>query len=156
MTPASPPIAPYGVKPGTKYCQSCGTPNDPNASYCVRCGSVSFGTGAAHSISRPLGVTVLAILQMLASLVTIFVGLTIGAIFPFIGGLFSLFVIGVGVITLLLAIALFSGRNWARILNMIFAVIDLFNFPIGTIIGIIFLIYFTRPGVVAYFRQPRA
>lgn len=103
----------------------------------------------------PAGVAILAILQMLGSLLTIFVGLTAGAIIPVFGPAFGLVVAGIGFITLICAIALFTGRNWARILNMVFAAINLISFPIGTIIGIIFLIYFTRPHVVAYFKQPR-
>ncbi len=46
---------------------------------------------------------------------------------------------------------MFTGKNWARILAMIAAVIELFEVPVGTILGIIMLYYFTRPNVKAYF-----
>lgn len=153
-TPPQPPT-PYAGSSNAKYCQKCGAPNDPNAAYCQQCGDVNFGQFPPGRIERPVGVTIIAILQILASLGSIGVGLFIGAILPGFGGLFGGIIIGLGVITLLIAIALFTGRNWARILNIVFAVIDLINFPIGTIIGIIFLIYLTRPRVVAYFKQAR-
>lgn len=160
MTPTPQPVppqppTPYAGSSNAKYCQKCGAPNDPNAAYCTQCGDVNFGQFPPGRIERPVGVTVIAILQILASLGTIAAGFFIGAIIPVFGGAFGLFIIAIGVITLLIAIALFTGRNWARLLNIVFAVIDLINFPIGTIIGIIFLIYLTRPRVVAYFKQPR-
>lgn len=155
MTPAPAPPAPVSSGSNPKFCQKCGAPNDPNAAYCVQCGNGYFGAAPVSSIERPLGVTVLAILQILGSLGTIAAGFAIGAVLPLLGAAFGVALIVIGVITLLIAIALFSGRNWARILNIIFAVIDLINFPIGTILGIVFLIYFTRPHVVAYFKQPR-
>ena len=161
MTPTPQPVppqppTPYAGSSGAKYCQKCGAPNDPNAAYCMQCGDVNFGQFPPGRIERPLGVTVIAVLQILASLGTIGLGLIVGAIIPVLGGAFGIAIIAIGVLTLLLAIALFSGRNWARILNMVFAVIDLINIPIGTILGIIFLYYLTRPRVVAYFKQHRA
>ena len=153
VTP-SPPI-PYGGA-GVKYCQRCGAPNDPDAAYCTRCGEANFRSVRPGRIDRPLGVTLLALLQILVSVATILIGLfatTLLLFIPFLS-ILGLFFAGLGVIELILAVALFSGRNWARILNIIFAVIWLIHFPLGTIMGILFLIYFTRPGVVAYFRQP--
>ncbi len=159
MTPSAQQPVPYGGTSNAKYCQKCGAANDPNAPYCANCGASNFGAYPGGRISRPVGVTILAILQILGSLVTIIAGLTFGALFgallPGLGAVLGLGLVALGVVTLLIAIALFTGRNWARILNIILAVIDLINFPVGTIIGIIFIIYFTRPRVVAYFKQPR-
>jgi hypothetical protein len=97
-------------------------------------------------VQRPTGVTILAFLQILGSLLTIGAGLFIGV--------FGLIFVVIGIVTLLFAVALFSGRNWARILVMIGAVLDLLTI-VGIIWGAILLWYFTRRHVVAYFKQPR-
>ncbi len=152
-TPSTP--VPYGGS-GVKYCQRCGAPNNPGAAYCANCGEVNFRSVRPGRIERPLGVTLLALLQILVSIVTILIGLSATTLLlftPFLS-ILGLFLAGLGVIELILAVALFSGRNWARILNIIFAVLWLLDFPLGTVMGILFLIYFTRPGVVAYFKQP--
>ena len=69
-------------------------------------------------------------------------------------GLFGIIVIPFAVLALIFALALFSGRNWARILMLIGAVLDIISIA-GIIWGIILLWYFTRPRVVAYFKQPK-
>ncbi len=159
ITPDAHVPVPYAEAHAAKYCTRCGAVNDPNAAYCSSCGESHFGNRQPGRIGRPAGVAILAILQILSSLVTILIGLSFGAFIglfvPFLGGVLGLIIAGLGAVTLIIAIALFTGRNWARILNMLLAVIGLINFPIGTVISIAFLIYFTRPGVVAYFRQPR-
>ncbi len=105
---------------------------------------------------RPLGVAILAILQILAGIVYLVGGGVLSAALAIFGtGLSSLlggvFVI-IGIIEIIIGLALFTGKSWARILVLIGAVIDLIGFPIGTIFGIILLVYFTRPRVVAYFK----
>ena len=35
------------------------------------------------------------------------------------------------------------------------AILELFDFPIGIIIGIVILWYLTRPRIKAYFKQPK-
>lgn len=75
----------------------------------------------------------------------------IGAAFTGICLIFTLIFIVFGVICLVIAIGLLKLQNWARIVAMIFAVISLINIPIGTIIGIIILVYLTRPSVKAAF-----
>jgi hypothetical protein len=96
--------------------------------------------------ARPTGVTILAALQMVGSIVEILSGLVLGP--------FGLVVLGLGVLSLLFALALLSGRNWARILILIGAVLDIISI-VGIIWGAILLYYFTRPHVVAYFKAPK-
>ncbi len=96
---------------------------------------------------RPTGVTILAVLQILAGIAYIAVGLVAGAL---IGALGSIVII-VGLFALITGLALFTGKNWARILAMIGGALDLIDIPFGTIIGIAILWYFTRPNVKAYF-----
>jgi len=125
---------------------------------------VKIGPSPPSRISRPVGVTVLGIIQIIFSLFDLALGLAIGgsllslSFVPGIGGIFALLgivFVFAGALSLIFAIAFLTGRNWGRILMMIGAVIELFAFPIGTIIGIIILWYLTRPRVKAYFKQPK-
>ena len=100
-------------------------------------------------VSRPTGVTILGILQIIGSAIMIATGL--GA--AFFGG-FSLVILVLGVLSLIFAFALFTGRNWARILMLVGAVLDILSI-VGIIWGVILLWYLTRPRVVAYFKQPK-
>jgi len=146
------------------YCQDCGQPVAYGMSYCANCGSVKIGPYPPTRITRPAGVTVLGIIQIIFSMADLALGLSIGgsllslSFVPGIGGIFGLlgivFVIA-GALSLIFAIAFLTGRNWGRILMMIGAVIELFAFPVGTIIGIIILWYLTRPRVKAYLKQPK-
>ena len=96
--------------------------------------------------TRPTGVTILAAFQILGSVIEIGAGLLLG--------IFGSFVLLLGVLTLFFALALLSGRNWARILILIGAVLDIISI-VGIIWGAILLYYFTRPHVVAYFKAPK-
>ena len=105
---------------------------------------------------RPLGVAILAILQILTGIVYLVGGGVLSAALAILGTGFAsllggIFVI-IGIIEIIIGLALFTGKSWARILVLIGAIIDLIGFPIGTIFGIILLVYFTRPKVVAYFK----
>ncbi len=97
--------------------------------------------------NRPTGVTILAVLQILAGIAYLAIGLVAGALVGILGVLFIPF----GLFALITGLALFTGKNWARILIMIGGVLDLIDIPIGTIIGIVILWYFTRPEVKEYF-----
>lgn len=59
-----------------------------------------------------------------------------------LGGMVGAFGVIVGVVALAMAVlygftgyGLWTGKNWARILAIIFSVLQLFSFPVGTIIG---------------------
>lgn len=95
---------------------------------------------------RPTGVTIVAILQMIGSVIDIAFGLFFGV--------FGLVIVAIGVLTLIFAVALLTGRNWARILTLIGGVLDLLTI-VGIPWGIILLWYFTRKHVVAYFKAPK-
>lgn len=147
MAASAPPTAP---NPSKKYCQKCGAANDAGVTYCQSCGNLTFGPAAPSRIARPTGVTIIGILQILGSLVALGVGLSAAA---FLGPL-GLIVIPFAIIPLIFAIGVFTGRNWARILMLIGAVLDIISI-VGIIWGIVILWYFTRPRVVAYFKQPK-
>lgn len=46
---------------------------------------------------------------------------------------------------------LYKGKDWARLIAIVFAIIGLINIPIGTVISIIILIYLFKDEVKAYF-----
>ncbi len=134
----------------TKYCQTCGAPNDAGVTYCQKCGGMSFAPVAPSRISRPLGVTIIGGLQIVWSILILIFGLSFAALLGPLGLIFLPFTI----IPLIFALALFAGRNWARILMLIGGVLDIIT-VVGIIWGIIILWYFTRPRTVAYFKQPK-
>lgn len=94
--------------------------------------------------------TIIAVLQILGSLAVLAAGLGAAVVLGPLGVLILPF----AAIPLLFALALFSGRNWARILMLIGGVLDIISI-VGIIWGILILWYFTRPRVVGYFKQPK-
>ena len=111
---------------------------------------MSFGSAAPTRISRPTGVMVIGILQIIGSLIGVAIGLALAAVL----GPFALVVLAFEIIPLIFAIAFLTGRNWARILMLIGAVLDIISI-VGIAWGLILLWYLTRPRVIAYFTQPK-
>ena len=52
-------------------------------------------------------------------------------------------------------IGLLIEKNWGRIVSIVNAALNLLNIPIGTVIGILVLIYLTRAEVREYFEGSR-
>ena len=74
---------------------------------------------------------------------------SVGAIFGLSIGIFVLLVcIG---LSLAGGIGILKAKSWGRIISIVNAVLSLFNIPIGTIIGILVLIYLTRAEMREYF-----
>ena len=154
------------------FCPSCGKEYTEGAAVCPSCGksiapvssiptpssasappsawSQPPQTAVVARASRPTGVTILGILQILGSLIMLATGVGFTALFGAYGSAILVF----GILSLIFAFALFTGRNWARILVLIGAVLDIISI-VGIIWGVIVLYYFTRPHVVAYFKQPK-
>ena len=149
------------------YCQECGSIVQNGVMYCPNCGSTIFAQVPPARLKRPAGVTILGIIQLIFSMIDLLIGVFVGGAFltaagfsggSALGGIFG--ALGVvfifsGLLSFIFAIAFLTGRNWGRILMIIGAILELFAFPIGTIIGIIILWYLTRPRVKAYFKQPK-
>ena len=98
---------------------------------------------------RPGGITVLAILYGLEGLFALGTGGLAAAgssLIPGIGGDFVA-AFGIGLIDFVIAYGLWTLQSWARTVAIIFAIIGLLGFPIGTIISIIILWYLFRPEV---------
>ena len=55
------------------------------------------------------------------------------------------------ILALMGGIGLLRGREWGRILSIVHAALSLFWAPIGTVIGILILIYLTKNEVKEYF-----
>lgn len=75
----------------------------------------------------------------------------IGAIFGL--SIAVLFLLGGIGLSLVGGIGLLLGKDWGRIVSIVNAVLSLFAFPIGTVIGVLVLIYLTRPEVRGYFED---
>jgi len=103
----------------------------------------------------------------LVTAVGAFIGVVSIAVFPFpeaidqgnTGALFGLSIatavllafIGLSVAA---AVGLLSRKEWGRITAIVHAVVSLIRIPFGTVIGILVLIYLTRPRTREYF-QPQ-
>ncbi len=106
---------------------------------------------------RPTSITILAILYILAGVMWIGMGAFFGIVgldfLPALGAICFAVPAILGVLYLVIAIGLWTGQNWARMVAIIFAVIGLLGFPIGTIISIIILILLFKDNVKAYFKE---
>jgi uncharacterized membrane protein (DUF2068 family) len=55
------------------------------------------------------------------------------------------------ILALMGGIGLLKGREWGRILSIIHAALNLFWVPVGTVIGVLILIYLTKTETQEYF-----
>ena len=55
------------------------------------------------------------------------------------------------ILALMGGIGLLRGREWGRVLSIVHAALSLFWVPIGTVIGILILVYLTGSEVKEYF-----
>ena len=126
---------------GARFCSSCGAPYPSSRG----AATTTYGQSPPQSAApaRPTGVTALAVLQIIGSLVVIALGVSV---YPPL--------LAFGALSLVFTLALFSGRNWARILMLIGAVLNILSL-VGIIWGAIVLWYFTRSHVVAYFKASK-
>ena len=77
----------------------------------------------------------------------------IGTIFGLsIGIFFLLCFIGLSIAG---GVGLLMGKNWGRIVSIVNAALNLLSIPIGTVIGILVLIYLTKSEVRDYFEGSR-
>ncbi|MCH9657889.1 hypothetical protein K0U27_04185 [archaeon] len=124
------------------------------------------------SQTRPMGVTIIAVLEIISGIIAIAFGALFGAlmggigmgvgssmmggefagIFGIVGGITAV----LGVISFVMAWGLLKGKSWAWTITLILTIISLiFDVPsmnvIGIIIDVIILYYLFRPHVKAYF-----
>jgi hypothetical protein len=73
----------------------------------------------------------------------------------------SIFGLSIGIFVLLCLIGLslaggigvLQGKNWGRMISIVNAVLSCFNIPVGTVIGVLVIIYLMRPEVREYFES---
>ncbi|MHA1666679.1 MAG: hypothetical protein ACTSW7_04840 [Candidatus Thorarchaeota archaeon] len=113
---------------------------------------------SAPSGDRPLGVTILAILQLLGGVISIFGGLAIVMIFPVIFTLIlGAILLIVGLVGLIVGWGLYTMKSWAWMLAMILNIINIIIAVIGfdlisLIIPVIIVIYLNQPDIKNRFR----
>jgi len=128
----------------------------------------------ALSSSRPMGVTILAILEALAGLYYLITGVGdfIAAavirslmlagmpseIVPMLPRVVGSMLIIFGLLSLLLAWGLWVGKGWARMTALVFAIVaiilSILSFHlIGIIIDALIIYYLTRPNVKQFFTK---
>ncbi len=109
---------------------------------------------------RPTGVTILAALNFLHGLLWLAMIPIVSYLMTIVDVPFKLEVMGIcwvfsGMIMLIyfgIGYGLLKGKGWARIIAIILAILGLINFPIGTIVSIIILVYLFKDDVKAYFK----
>ena len=118
-------------------------------------------------MKRPDLLLLIAVWEFITAFIA-FVGLCAIAVFvipdaikpwwgPEVGTIFGL---SIGILVLIcyigIAIAggmgLLKGKEWGRIMSIVHAALSLFYFPIGTVIGILSIIYLTRPEALEYIK----
>lgn len=128
-------------------------------------------------MERPFGVTILAILALIEALGCFAIAGLIGTLFAWLESSWTAYGLGaspfagiglavtaiaaiIGLLYLLIAWGLWTGKGWAWLVMMIFAILGLIGSIIGLIafvgvipliINIIILYYLTRPHVKAFF-----
>ena len=159
------------------FCQYCGAELASESSFCPKCGKpTSTEQTISPMISRPTGVTILAILELIAGIILVIGAVAIGAIASMgghsmfgvmvsaIGGFIAAILVILAMLSFIISGALFSGKRWGRTVVIIFSIIDLIlnavsitggnGFAIGDIIlNLIILYYMWRPHVIAYFNK---
>ena len=143
------------------YCSRCGAPLVPDAVFCAKCGAAvapsSTPASSAVVITRPAIVTVLAVLHFIGAAFWLLMGLGAlaapassgpdAAAMLFVAPVFA----GIGVAQLFCGLGLLRLKPYGRTLQLAFAWIGLIGIPIGTIISVLILIYFFKPGIKLIF-----
>jgi len=144
------------------HCQHCGNALAPGARFCNACGTPATAQAARISLARPTVVTIVAVLHFIGGP---FMLIAAAAMLTTASGTQSaergtpvilgvLFLI-LGATSILTGIGLWKKRDWGRTLQIVLACVGLLGLPLGTIISILLLVYFTRPHVKVLFSGKR-
>jgi hypothetical protein len=116
---------------------------------------------SAPSGNRPLGVTILAVLQILGGIMYLFTG-SLLFIIPFFGWIFGGVIVVIGLFELIIGWGLWSMKSWAwitaLILNIISLILSLAQALIGSIdyigiiISLIIILYLQQADIKSRFR----
>jgi lysylphosphatidylglycerol synthetase-like protein (DUF2156 family) len=163
------------------FCPSCGKPIDENAAFCPSCGASlkvapppissspqAMGTDGRRA-GRPVGVTIIAVLDALAGLLLLLGGGTMfgyssmmglygGPLASYHGLLtaFGVLFVVVGLVTMFLAWGVWTGAGWAWTAALVIAVLSsvlhLLSFNVVSLaINVIVVVYLMQPSVKLYF-----
>ena len=117
---------------------------------------------------RPVGVTILAVLEIISGAIAIGIGIFFSTIWGSVGmemmdfgsnavmGAISGIIVILGIVSFVMAWGLLKGKPWAWTITLILTIISLiFDLPsfniIGIIIDVVILYYLFRPHVKSYF-----
>ena len=113
-------------------------------------------------MGRPLGVTILAILQLLSALAYLLIGVPVFLLALLIGPIaiiLALPFLVLGLIGVILFIGLWGLKGWAwlwtmivNILGIIFGIFNISANLLSIIISVIIVLYLNSPGIKAHFR----
>src|SRR4051794_25509995 len=145
------------------FCQRCGNTLAPLARFCNACGTpVTMTAAAPISMARPALVTILAILHFVTGPLMLLGALGVFASAGSGNESDRFFALGAGIALLLMGaaslatgIGLWKMREWGRVLQIVIACFGLIGIPLGTIVSILLLVYFTRPNVKLLFSGRR-
>jgi len=114
-------------------------------------------------------VNVVAALQIGLSILTMITGVIIYVIFFLVGdfaeeqeakfvlsiiaNVLIIFFVVLSIPGIIAGIGLFKRKEWARILTLIISVLELFNFPLGTAVGVYSIWALVQPEIVEEFKK---
>lgn len=159
------------------FCQYCGAELAAESSFCPKCGKPNSKEQSGPSkMLRPTGITILAVLELIAGIIFIIAAIAIGAIASMggpsmfgmmastIGGFIAAILVMLAIFSFIISGALFSGKRWGRSIVIIFSIIDLILSVVSIaggnvfsivdiILNLIILYYMWRPHVIVYFNK---
>jgi type II secretory pathway pseudopilin PulG len=144
------------------FCQRCGNSLAPGARFCNKCGTPVTAPVQPVSMARPALVSVIAVFHFISATFMLIGGVILLAS-AFMGkrsegpGFFAMGVVLLlfGALSLAAGIGLWKMRDWGRSVQIVLAVIGLLAIPLGTIVSILLLVYFTRPHIKLLFSGKR-
>ncbi|MDD4924316.1 MAG: hypothetical protein PHF74_05730 [Dehalococcoidales bacterium] len=60
------------------------------------------------------------------------------------------------IISVIAAVGIIKNRDWGRVMGIVQAALSIFAAPVGTVAGILILVYLLRPDVEGYFKSSAA
>ena len=148
MTPAPEPAASMSDQPQAHpgFCRSCGANRLPISAYCHRC-----GVSTAELLLRPKAITALALLNVLAAILFATAGWKFPPHLTDFDPLAKPALFLAASATLLTGYALWRMKEYARMLQVVCIVPLFFMFPVGTVIGILLMVFLFRGSVAGHF-----
>ena len=142
------------------YCPQCGVALPiPAPRFCPSCGADLAPGAPLTAIARPGVVTFLAVLQFLGGAVNALGGVLLVALAAWaddrsmqsVLGLVGAGVLAIAAVQFVCGAGLWKLKPYGRTIQIVLASIGLIGFPIGTVIGVLMLVYLMKPGVKLLF-----